>query len=204
MVLLGLEELKFNALEKRGDLKYTVDRAGRKRFDPKVLGAVRDRHAKEVVAAAKKGLPGRKAGPPGGEICAKIFQLFGERLDLRQIVIETQTTPEDVLELRQLYADMGSDFLLSASAVREIRELIDWTGDDEKSLIKALNVRLRRQFERGQAVGLAEQTPHDGGSDALDDGATASGGSAGGGGAEPVFGAEGIEDPARGGLRNSG
>lgn len=153
-MLLGVPEDRFSLFEAAGKLKWTADLKGRRRYDPQVLGKLREENAREVF----KHFAGRPAAKPGGEKAAAIFADFKRGVDLREIVIAHQVSPEHVQELRRQYAAMGDDLLVGAVELLELRELLDWQGTNGRSLVEAVNTRLRYQFQRGREL-AAEETP---------------------------------------------
>jgi hypothetical protein len=154
-LLLGVPPARFNALEIAGKLKTYVDLRGRRRYDPQVLARLREEHAREVF----RHFAGRPAAKPGGEKAAAIFEDFKARVGLREIVIKHQVAPEHVTELRRQYAAMGDDLLIGAAEVLELRELLDWQGTDGRTLVDAVNARLRYQFQRGRSLAAEDRTP---------------------------------------------
>lgn len=153
-MLLGVPEERFLALETAGRLKTTVDIRGHRRYDPQVLARLRQEHAREVF----KHFAGRPANRPTGEKAAAIFVDFKAGVELREIVIAHKTSPEHVSELRRQYAALGDDFLVGASELLELRELLDWSGTDGRSLVEAVNKRLRYQFQRGRELAAEDRT----------------------------------------------
>ncbi len=151
---LGVSSVRLRELEKAGELTPRSDFNGRARLDP---GKVDELRRRMVLTERPRR---HRVPPPNGAMCAKIFRMFDERLELRRIVVETEQPPQTIIALRELHADMGRDFLLSSRGLTELRELLDWTGDTEKSLLGAVSARLRHQFERGKALQGSEQRNH--------------------------------------------
>ena len=145
---LGVSSVRLRALEKAGALTPAADFAGRARYDPSEIEKIR---AELTRPAAQRR---DRARPPSGATCARIFRMFDERAELRRIVVECEQPPEVVLNLRRQHAELGRDFLLTPATVAEVRELLDWHGDSERSLLVAISGRLRHQFERGKELGI--------------------------------------------------
>lgn len=146
-IKLGISAAQLRRLEKNRELVGVSDLFGRLRFDPQKVGEISRRLARPEVKEP------RSAKRPDGKTCARMFRMFDERRALRDIVVELEQTPETVLELRRQHADLGRDLLLAPRTVTELRELLAWEGDTEKSLLAAVSARLRYQYQRG--AGLA-------------------------------------------------
>jgi hypothetical protein len=147
---LSLPRKRVLELEKAGELYARNDMFARPRFDPAKVEIFRRKLERPPN-------PDPRARPTvSGPLAAKIFRMFGEGAELRRVVLEVEVAPDVVLNLRRQYADMGRDFLLSPAGVAELRELLDWTGNTEASLIARVNERLRRQYDRGRKAGITE------------------------------------------------
>jgi hypothetical protein len=142
---LGITEKRLRLLVEDRVLRPERDFRHRQRFDPEVVaqvkaklerGRVRDRQSTHYRS---------------GEVAAAIFEAFRAKQPLREIVISTKQTPDYVLGLRRQYAEMGGDMLLAPRTVDQLRDLLDWQGQDETSLIRAVSERLRYQFQQGAA-----------------------------------------------------
>jgi len=151
---LGITVSRLRQLEKAGELTPRPDFSGRARFDPAIV----EKFGRAQLSERPKS--GSRRAPTGAE-CARIFRMFEERKALRDIVVETEQPPRVVLELRRQYAEMGRDLLIAPGAVEELRELLDWQGEGDKSLVAAVHKRLRYQFDRGrEANGEADGRNH--------------------------------------------
>jgi hypothetical protein len=69
---------------------------------------------------------------------------------MRDVVLELEIRPDDALELRRQYAEFGADMLIGGAELEQLRELLDWHGETARSLVLAVNQRLRRQYQRGR------------------------------------------------------
>lgn len=149
---LGITEQRLRVLIADRILHTVRDFRRRERIDPDEIAVVK--------AKLERGKVRDRAATRfrSGEIAAEIFQAFRDGKELREIVIETKQTPDYVLLLRQQYANMGRDFLVTPRGIDQLRDLLDWQGPDEKSLIHAVSARLRYQFQQGQRAALPETT----------------------------------------------
>jgi hypothetical protein len=154
--ILGVGQRQLSHMCDDGRIAFVVDDAGWRRFDPEDLRIAGERlkiqrRQRATRKDAEKRAKGEARRKTAGEIEAEVFRLLHEGRELREVVILAEVTAAYVIEARKNYAAMGADFLLSSGEVEELRELVDWQGDDGRSLIDAVNQRLRYQFRRGRA-----------------------------------------------------
>jgi hypothetical protein len=156
---LGLSLFKLKRLADAGDLVASKDFYGALRFDPVPVETLRRRMDAQGKVAERPSSPGRPRTATGRDH-ARVFRLFGEGRELREIVMECELTTDTVVELRRQYAELGRDLLVSPKGLVELRELLDWTTEPtERNLLAAVAARNRRQFERGMKA-AAETDNH--------------------------------------------
>lgn len=155
---LGVTRFRLNQLAAAGELVAKRDFYGALRFDPQPVEALRQRVDAGTAQVQRISRVGRMHGD--GKAHAKAFRMFSEGAEPRVVVIETELTTTVVLDLRRQYAEMGRDFVLAAPDLAELRELLDWQGEaTPRAFFHALRAKMRKQFERGQAV-AAETDKH--------------------------------------------
>jgi hypothetical protein len=174
---LGVTLFRLGQLVAEGELVAMTDFWGRRRYDPAGVELLRARMQAGLRVTAKT----PAAGGAAGKAQALAFKLFGEGRPAREIVVETGLAPDTVVDLRRKYASMGGDLLITARQLEELRDLLDWRGPaNDVELMRAIRVRLRSAFARGQAVAAepAKHTTEGDTSGNIDGGAAGEGGRA--------------------------
>jgi hypothetical protein len=154
---LGVSPSRLRQLADAGELASAKDFHGALRFDPYPIEQMRRR-----LDAGGKQIARQTSSPRAGDgkAHAKAFRMFEEGRPSRDVVIECELTATAVVELRRQYAELGRDFLVSASGLAELRDVLDWRGEaTEANLLAAIQRKVRESFERGQML-AAEPDKH--------------------------------------------
>lgn len=116
--LLGTSYQNVRRLQRTGQLHSNPDRYGVHRFDRREVETL----------ARRRGLRIR----PSGELAAKVFTMFKQRMSFIDVVIETQQEPEVI---RRLWAEYQAGFEAKNDEAEERRSLqhdIDMSALDQE------------------------------------------------------------------------
>jgi hypothetical protein len=162
---LGLTKEQFRTIERRGELRFRDNpTTGARHFEPASLAAwARDNPGRLFAGATAKpsrqlaGGHGALFDPRRGAITAAVFEGLAQGRPLRDLAREQAIDPETAAALATAWAEMGSDFPLSAQTIAELRDMLDWREGTERSLLDSLSRALRERFEAGRRLGVAQQ-----------------------------------------------
>jgi len=147
---LNLTQNQLDALVAQGVLHPRRDYKGWRKFPLREVEKLTTKNRSAAEVPATSPVPTTRI-PPGARAAAA-FRMFGEGKNPRDVVIALEVTPAEVENLREKYAKFGREVVLTGRDLETVRELIDWHGTGATDLVRAIDRRLRYQFERGRKL----------------------------------------------------